>query len=129
VGGVGGWGGRGEEARWVPLCTSAPCVAAGLASAISLQVTTVCFCCTQLSGIAQGFVSVDALESAYQEDTASNLVVLLLRLIVSGEVRRWVGDVRWEGGGTGWGGAGQPLIPAQLASSSGTILVQVVHLY
>jgi hypothetical protein len=51
---------------------------------------TVCVCCLQLSGISQGFLSVDALESGYQEDTASNLVVLLLRLIVSGEVRRWV---------------------------------------
>ncbi|KAL6756826.1 peptidase C65 Otubain-domain-containing protein [Haematococcus lacustris] len=42
----------------------------------------------QLNSISQGFLSSEALQEAYQDDTASNLVIMLLRFIVSAEIKR-----------------------------------------
>lgn len=41
-----------------------------------------------VSGISEGILGLEALEGAYRDDNASNLVVMLLRFITSAEVQR-----------------------------------------
>jgi hypothetical protein len=38
--------------------------------------------------VSEGLLSLEALEGAYRDDMASNLVVMLLRLVTSAEVQR-----------------------------------------